>query len=180
MSANTSTCVTPWLFHRSQTKFVDASELVSVWPDKKFKTTLSASCRIGSPSRQYLPMSYASQRGNPDGLTPTRSTSTEEDFSESSRLTDIVYLPIGPGLPGLQELQPAYTAINMTAAPAATNRVTSRFFIVPTLVLVLSRNYKTHFQGQSYSSSHNCLFPSFGHAVRRVGPVGCVGQCARI
>src|SRR5262245_7835876 len=130
MSASTNTCVTPWLFQRSQIAFVDESEFVSVCPETKFRTTLSASCRIGSPSRQYLPMSYPCHRSKPEGFTPTRSTNTEEDFSDSSKLTSIVYFPIGPGLPGLHEVQPVKRVINVTSNPPATNRAISRFFII--------------------------------------------------
>src|SRR5580765_2213003 len=131
MSARTNTCVTPWLFQRSQTAFVEASELVSVWPDTKFKTTLSASCRIGSPSRQYFPMSYPSHRCKPDGFTPTKSTNTDEDFNDSSKLTSIVYFAIGPALPGLHELHPAKTVINVMSIPPITHCDTTRFFIMP-------------------------------------------------
>src|ERR1043165_718396 len=107
------------------------SELVSVWPETKFNTILSASWRIVSPSRQYLPISYASQRGKLDGFTPTRSTRTDEDFSDSSKLTSIVYLPAGPGLPGLHDMHPAKRVIKTTSVPPATKRLNSRFFIAP-------------------------------------------------
>src|SRR4051812_29628108 len=111
-SASTSTCVTPLLFHFSHCGSVLGNVLLNVCPDTKFNTTLSASRRIASPSRQYRPMSYASQRDKLKAFTPTRSTITDDVFKDSSSATSTVYLPIGPGFPGLQLSQPD----NRTAA----------------------------------------------------------------
>src|SRR3954467_3565836 len=84
---------------------------------------------MGSFSRQKRLMSYASQRARFAPLTPTRSTITDEDFRDSSTCTSTLYLPIGPGFPGLHELHPDMSAAHPLDITAANSSVSGRFLI---------------------------------------------------